>query len=277
MEIFSTLKQGIQYAAGQLRKYGTITDPTSWQGIKQEYKMFEVDNVYFRCCMPSTIMALQEQVSPDLPWAEDHFAERVYGKPLNPGSQYLMWPGYKDKDFNDKHFRANGKFTHTYMERYWPKNAGEVYLSNNSVSEVTDRNTIALSNSGIRYQYGDLQDVINLLANDHYTRQAYLPVWFPEDTGVLHKGRVPCTIGYHFMRKGDDFHVNYTIRACDYIRHFRNDIYLTVRLVQWMLEKISEKWFEMTSESEQWRRVKPGIFTMNIMHFHVFEKEKNLI
>lgn len=264
MQIFSNLTQGIQYAREQLKKYGELTDPTSWQGIKKDYKMFEVDNVYFRCCMPSTQIALEQQVKPDMPWAEDHFQERIGGVPLNPGVQYKNWPGYKDVDFNDKNFRKEGNFTHTYMERYWPKTAGH------RVTMLKDN-----ENQGIRYEYGDLEDVVELLLRQPYTRQAYLPVWFPEDTGVKHGGRVPCTIGYHFMRKGDDLNVHYMIRACDYIRHFRNDIYLTVRLVQWVLNQLKA---EPPGEvSRDWANVQPGIFTMDIVHFHVFAQEKNLI
>ena len=123
-QIFSNLTQAIAYARGCLRQFGQITETTKWQGIKQTVPLFEVDNVYFRACMPSTLIALQEQVKPDIPWAEDHFMERIGGIPLNPGEQYKNWPGYKDKDFNDKNFRKNEVFTHTYMERYWPKYAG---------------------------------------------------------------------------------------------------------------------------------------------------------
>lgn len=255
-QIFSNLTQAIAYARGCLRQFGQITETTKWQGITQAIPMFEVDNVYFRACMPSTPIALEEQVKPDMPWAEDHFLERVAGRPLNPGEQYKNWPGYKDKDYNDKNFRRDEVFTHTYMERYWPKFAGTGQRS---------------GNIGIRYAYGDLRDVINLLANEPYTRQAYLPVWFPEDTGVVHGGRVPCSIGYHFMRKGDDLHVHYMIRACDYIRHFRNDIYLTIRLAQWILDVLQG---EMGS---RWKGVQLGIFTMDIVHFHVFAPEKNLV
>lgn len=266
--IFSNLKQGIDYARECLKTYGSIINVPKWQGIQAPKKMFEVDNVYFRACMPQSATALEELVKPDMPWAEDHFLERVSGKSLNPGVQYKNWPSYKDSHFNDKNFRPDGNFTHTYMERYWPKRAGE------SLSGKKEEDSIC--NWGIRYPYGDLNDVINLLKAQPFTRQAYLPVWFPEDTGVGHGGRVPCSIGYHFMRKGDDLNIHYMIRACDYIRHFRNDIYLTVRLAQWVLHKL--QYFPCPGPYEDtWKNTQLGIFTMDIIHFHVFETERNLI
>lgn len=271
-QIFSNLSQGINYAKSCLKQYGQEININSWQGIKSPAKMFEVDNVYFRACMPQTPIALEEQVKPDMPWAEDHFKERVGGIPLNPGEQYKNWPGYKNKEFNDRNFRPQEKFTHTYMERYWPKVAGIPEYSSGSFKSQHNGE----HNRGIRYEYGDLDDVIMLLYKDPYTRQAYLPVWFPEDTGVLHGGRVPCTIGYHFMRKGDDLNVHYQIRACDYIRHFRNDIYLTVRLAQWVLDRV-QRLSEVGSNKNPWTGCQIGILTMDIVHFHVFAQERNLI
>jgi hypothetical protein len=265
IQIFPNLKTAISFAGNTLKTYGAKVNTGSWQGIKQEVEMFEYDNLYFRACMPQSQLALETQVRPDMPWAEDHFQERVTGEPLNPGEQYRKWPYYKDSSFNDKNFRnVDEKFSHTYMERYWPKYAGLDKLQENESKKVGG------VLRGIRYEYGDLNDVISLLLREPYTRQAYLPVWFPEDTGVKHGGRVPCSLGYHFMRKGDDLQVHYTIRACDYLRHFRNDIYLTVRLCQWVLEKLQYL-------GDGWGPVSCGILTMDIIHFHVFAKEQNII
>lgn len=282
-QIFSNLTQGIQYARACLKQYGQVTKTNKWQGIEAPKAFFEVDNVYFRAKMPTTPIALEEQVKPDMPWAEDHFLERVLGLPLNPGDQYKNWPGYKNTEFNDRNFKPQGAFTHSYMERYFPKHANQ--LSDFAMKAEWAKglgfkkpygNAI---NKGIRYEYGDLTDLMTLLYSNPDTRQAYLPVWFPEDTGVKHGGRVPCTIGYHFMRKGEDLNIHYMIRACDYIRHFRNDIYLTTRLGQYMLSNFQE--LEDAEEGRRsggiWYRTQLGILTMDIVHFHVFESERNLI
>lgn len=60
----------------------------------------------------------RRDIDPNLPWADDHFAERVGGEPLNPGEQWKNWPwaSSADKFRDDK-----AQFNHTYMERLWPK------------------------------------------------------------------------------------------------------------------------------------------------------------
>ena len=108
-------------------------------------------------------------------------------------------------------------FDHTYPERMWPRYAGTGNI-----------------HRGIRFEYGDLNDLIALLTNDPFTRQAFLPIWFPEDTGATQGQRVPCTLGYHFIRNGTELDVKYLIRSCDITRHFHNDVYMTGRLLQYV-------------------------------------------
>jgi thymidylate synthase len=97
------------------------------------------------------------------------------------------------------------------------------------------------------------------------TRQAYLPVWFPEDTGIGDGGRKPCTLGYHFLVRNDRMHITYHIRSCDFVRHFRDDIYLTARLVWWMIDRLTED-----HDHHFWSGVKPGMFVMHIASLHMF-------
>jgi len=121
----------------------------------------------------------------------------------------------------------------------------------------------------MRFKYGDLDDVVNLLKKEPFTRQAYLPIWYPEDTGAVHGERVPCTLGYHFIRRGDHLHILYFIRSCDYLRHFRDDIYLAIRKLYWILDKLKTE--------PNWKNVKPGIFDMKITSLHIFKVEKELL
>src|SRR5690606_13014492 len=60
----------------------------------------------------------RDDVRPNLPWADDHFLERVGGEPLNPGEEWKNWPwaGSAAK-FRD----PSERFNHSYAERLWPK------------------------------------------------------------------------------------------------------------------------------------------------------------
>jgi hypothetical protein len=223
-------------------------------------RMWEVLNIYFQVPIPPK-EEWAKQIKPNLPWADDHFQERVGGLPLNPGNEYKNWPYYKGKAENDTFRTEAEKFSHTYMERFWPKYAG---------GDRKDGQTSYGMHTGIRYEYGDLDDVINHLKEDPETRQAFLPVWFPEDTGVKHGGRVPCTIGYLFMQRDGYLHVTYWIRSCDFFRHFRDDIYLALNLGLFILDRLKEL-------DPRWEGRKLGMFTMHIANLHIFEQEIPLL
>lgn len=245
----------IQVAARKLLTTGVERKSKKWQGIPLENRMFEAIKVYLGPAqMPDNIQELTKQTKPNLPWAEDHFKERVGGKPLNPGDQYKNWPFYG----RDKEMRTEGeKFTHTYMERFWPKYAGETAGMPNKML-------------GIRYEYGDLQDVVMQLVNDPETRQAYLPIFFPEDTGAVHGGRVPCTLGYLFQYRDGYLHITYHIRSCDFIRHFQDDIYMAVRLVQYMC-------MQLRMLDPFFKDAKPGLYDMHIGSLHIFNHEQKRV
>lgn len=209
---FSTLHDAIQFFELQMLEEGKLVHPKYWQAFdvstKPEAQMRELLHIYFQVPVPNSQFELERQTRPNMPWAEDHFQERVGREPVNPGQTWLAWP-WSNKA--DQSRGPDGKFTHTYMERYWPS------------------------------EYGDLDDVVEQLGRDSGTRQAFLPIFWPHDTGALHRGRVPCSIGYHFMIRDKHLHCTYWLRSCDIFRHFRDDLYLTSRLMQWVGEELLEK------------------------------------
>lgn len=245
---FATFNAAIEEAKDRI-KYSPLVHPKRWQGIdvskKPEAAMHEILNYSFSVLVDPTYLA--QDIKPNLPWADDHFAERVGGAPLNPGNEWRNWPYALSAD---KFRTEEEKFTHTYMERYWPKRAG-----NRNADDI-----------GIRYSYGDLNDVIKQLAREPDTRQAYLPVWFPEDTGANHGGRVPCTLGYHFLLRNNEFQCTYYLRSCDFVRHFRDDIYLTAKLQLWILDQLKLR-------NSYWELVKPGRLNMHIVSLHLFRND----
>lgn len=355
------------------------TDPFNagtWQALdvssSRLHDTYEMLNVTLHLpYMPQTYQDSVEWVKPDLPWAEDHFQERVSGEPINPGKAEAYWPYHngrgelhkrplipktiderdwaylaamidgdgcihfkknpdgsegrpvitlsqKDHDFihtlhqrfgfgqvfyrdrdnvktpdgkirrsNPTIWRMNGKalalyvlehiepylvlkkskaqqgiewlknaplhhsdaqfmvetepiYDHNYMERFWPKYAGHA----------------TVPHRGIRFEFGDLQDVVTQLKQDRLTRQAYLPVWHPEDTGATEGQRVPCSLGYHFIIRDEEIHLVYFLRSVEIYRHFHNDVYLACRLAEWVASKLDD--------------VGLGSFTMHMTSFHGF-------
>jgi thymidylate synthase len=198
---------------------GNFIDVKEWQSININQEMYEICNINIEFNCPNTINKLEKITIPNLPWAENHFQERINGKPLNPGVQWENWPYYyKSKD--DKRFRSNKGilFDHTYMERFWPE-----------------------KKEGIRYKMGDLNDIIERLKNNLFNRQSFLSIWHPEDqSNDKSNKRIPCTLGYYFQCRNNKLNVNYFIRSCDAIRHLNNDLYMTGRLLQYVAEKIGQ-------------------------------------
>lgn len=242
----------------------TVHTP-KWQGVdiskKPEMAMHEILHYDFRIDLEGIedLQSYRENIKPNLPWADDHFLERVGGEPLNPGETWKSWPyGHSADRFRD----ACGQFNHNYMERMWPKRANQ---SPDGKLENVDHDT--LPNRGVVRGYlGDTRDLVKLLVKDPLTRQAYLPIWFPEDTGDANEGRKPCSLGYHFIMRDNKLHVSYYIRSCDFIRHFRDDCYLTVRLLLWVLQ-------EARKYNEAWREVVPGSYNMYISSLHMFRND----
>lgn len=249
MDVAHSFQQFNRELGLKLVNESSVVETEQWQSVEMEKGeprkiTHELTNVSFAYRIPRTLAQLRADVEPNLPWADYHFLERVSRKPLNPGEQYKNWPYYYHDPHQESTFRAGGKFSHTYMERFWPP-----------------------AIMGIRYTYGSLDHVIDLLLKDPHTRQAYFPIWFPEDTGTAHGERVPCSLGYHFLMRDNQLNITYFIRSCDYLRHFQDDVYLACRLLMWVLG-------ELRGEGpKDWDMVGPGNLIMHITSLHVFEGE----
>jgi thymidylate synthase len=203
----------------------------------------------------------RQDVRPNLPWADKHFEERVCGEPINPGVEWANWPWGKNAE---KFLDDRGMFDHNYMERYWPKVAGKWNKPTSYPGEV-DLSQLP-THRGVRGEYGDMMDLVRLLANEPLTRQAWIPIFFPDDTGIGDGGRKPCSLGYQFIVRDRSLHIYYPLRSCDFIRHFNDDIYLTLRLGLWVIE-------ECQKLNPEWDNIKPGSLSMHCTSLHIFRND----
>lgn len=225
-----------------------------WQAVdvseSQAHDTYELLNTTLWLDIPENGLMAQMTINPDMPWAEGHFLERVAGKPVNPGDWHHRWPYHGNSE--SLHQRDNQKrYDHNYMERFWAsKLVREVRPPNGFPGHVEDF-------KGYRFAVGDLQDVVDLLKREPLTRQAFLPVWFPEDTGATAGQRVPCTLGYHFIIREGKLNVVYYLRSCEIYRHFKNDVYMAMRLGQWVRDQLHD-------------HLEMGTLTMHITSLHGF-------
>lgn len=244
-----------------LREAPTV-DVGEWQSQKVDMPMRELLHVAFEMHIPEDQQHLAEITGARMPWAEDHFKERVSGEPLNPSPSEAWWPFRQKKgDTTNADHKSEGEaFSHTYPERMWPKHAA---------------GSDDMNRTGIRFQYGDLQDVVDQLTKSPNTRQAYLPIWFPEDTGAVHGKRVPCTLGYHFIIRNGRLDMSYFMRSTDLLRHFQDDVYLAGRLMQWVVDEINFANDVNDNPDSQYLAVGKLIF--HTANMHIFDGDTQII
>lgn len=241
-----TTKEAVENFMRVLITSGKRVKSNNWQAQKGktvgQFSMIEVNDLFVQMKMVSDKTELGLATKADLPWAEDHFCERISGVASNPGKQYINWPYWKV----DANFMESGIFSHTYQERFWPP-----------------------KNVGIRYKAGDLNDIVDRLIEDDTTRQAFLSIWHPEDQSN-NNVRVPCTIGYWFSIRDFQFNVTYLIRSCDARRHLRNDVYMTQRLAQRIVGRLNES-------RKSFRELELGLMNMWVGSLHCFTSDVNYL
>jgi hypothetical protein len=243
-ELAKMLLDTTPFHTGEVHAQDTSSNPA--------YATYELLSTKLQFDVPYSVDDWAERIQPNRTWADEHFAERVSGEPCNPAPSHERWPFAHSR--NADHVDDSGKFSHTYPERFWPKFAGQ---------EGYHPDSSHVPNFGIRYQYGDLEDIVSLLVKNPFTRQAYLPVWFPEDlTAAIIGKRAPCSIGYHFMIRDGFLHCWYTMRSCDFLRYLRDDIYMAGLLMRWVCYRVNKR---TTGEF-----VIPGTLHLSISSLHAF-------
>jgi hypothetical protein len=258
-----------------MRRSSRPVHTARWQGSdisqRPEARMRELLNVIVEVPLDGeeSLDHWRTDVRPNLPWADDHFErERVGGQPLNPGKEWANWPfALRADKFRD----AGERFNHTYMERLWPKYARRT--DDGALPAAVDGRlrrypeTDPRPKFGVAWHYGDLEDLVDLLAKEPDTRQAWIPLFFPEDTGVGDGGRKPCTLGYQVIVRDGAAHIYYPLRSCDLRRHWRDDAYMAVRLLLWIVDRCRER------NAVAWSTIGPGTIVMHHTSLHCFEND----
>lgn len=269
-----------EHTEGLFRSHAHEVHTEEWQGVdisgRPEMSSWELMNYSFthRLLEVEDLDHWREDIKPNLPWADDHFAERICGFPLNPGVEWENWPwGSSAKDF----LNLDGdRFNHNYMERFWPKYAG-VYnnprLTPDDFIFSEDGNAYPQwelddidPREGIRNPLGDLYDLVKSLAAKPLSRQEWFPIFHPEDVGEVVGGRKPCSLGYQFWVRGGQLHMYYPMRSCDFMRHMQDDIYLAIRMLLWVLDSCRDI-------DSDWESVRPGTLTMHCSSLHIFTND----
>ena len=238
MRIYINAEEMIEETKRDLAEMGIVVRPATMQDkyVKgnPDYETKELQN-YSYCLLnakSSDIPGVSQ------PWADAEFEERVTdpwdrtpdGKVdptsvpefINPGQAWKMradvWTDYLH----------DGKMAYTYNELLW---------NNDQVTSV-----------------------INRLKEDPDSRQLWISLWSPERDPDLLGGvsRVPCSLGYGLQVRDGQLNLHYVMRSCDFATHFRNDVYLAIKFLEWVAAQTGYP---------------VGSFTHTIFSLHVYNKD----
>lgn len=226
MRIYQNFKEALNEIKRDIAEMGVKVHPQTMQNKQvadnPDYETLELQNYVYCVTGPKV-----EDLNPTQPWADAEFGERLDSNLINPGEAWKLRSEVWEQFLISPVHPAWRSFDYTYSERY------------------NDSNQVGY--------------IVEELKKHPDSRQLFLSVWDPcEDIEVLGKCRVPCTLGYLFQRRENKLHVTYLMRSADFITHFENDLYLTLRLTQHIADAVG---------------IPVGRFTHFIGSLHVYQKD----
>jgi len=214
MRIFHTAVEAINEVTRDLFARGVeIFDPTV-QGVqveKKDYDSKELIGYTYKILSHDNIEAMLDWAATTfskpngLKEAQTWLSNRLAGRWMNqPSSKYRedYWKSYRESD---------GLFAYTYEERM-------IYLPR----------------------------IIHALKQNKYMRGAVMTIYeTTRDQTNMGKRRVPCSMYYHFLvrprGKYDVLTLMYTMRSCDLVNHFAQDVYMAMKLQEYVASQIGVK------------------------------------
>ena len=238
MRIYMNWPEAYEEIKRDLAEMGILVKPKTMQDKviegNSDYETKELQN-YCYTLLDASSKGVTGVIQP---WADAEFKERVTDpwtrwdngeEPcvdipefVNPGT---AWELRKDIWTEYMH---EGKMAYTYNERIW--------------------------------QNDQLTKIINRLKEDHDSRQLWLSIWDPNDDTDKLGGvsRVPCSLGYNFQFRDGKLNMHYVMRSCDFNTHFVNDVYLAIKLLEYVAKEAG---------------LEVGSFTHTMFSLHVYKKD----
>lgn len=146
----------------------------------------------------------RNKVVPNLPFCKAELKERLDPKYwCNPGRAWIL-----DRERLEPFLNTYGCFSYTYSERMF-----------------------------------GLHNLIGYLKKNPGGRRAFLSIWFEETDAhnrTVGDPWLPCSIGYHFMKRNGKLHMVYLMRSCN-IDWLPTDIWLATGILEHVAEKIKAK------------------------------------
>lgn len=235
MRIYINAEEMIEETKRDLAEMGIVVRPATMQDkyIKgnPDYETRELQN-YSYCLLEAKSQDIPGVIQP---WADAEFLERV----TDP---FLRAP---DEELSEPHFLNPGKAWELRKE-VW--------------TEYLHEGKMAYTYNELIWNNDQVTKIINRLKEDPDSRQLWISLWNPEKDPDFLGGvsRVPCSLGYGLQVRDGKLNLHYVMRSCDFATHFRNDVYLAIKFLEWVAEKTGYP---------------VGSFTHTIFSLHVYNKD----
>lgn len=238
MRIYTNAQEMVEEVKRDLAEMGIVVRPATMQDkyVKgnPDYETKELQN-YSYC-----LLNARSQDIPGVtqPWADAEFKERV----TDP------W----ERDWG-------GKRTLFQVPEFI--NPGEAWKLREEVwSEYMHDGKLAYTYNELLWNNDQLTKIMNRLKEDPDSRQLWISLWNPDKDPDFLGGvsRVPCSLGYGLQVRDGKLNLHYVMRSCDFVTHFRNDVYLAIKFLEWVAEKTGYP---------------VGDFTHTMFSCHVYNKD----
>ena len=235
MRIYINAEEMIEETKRDLAEMGIVVRPATMQDkyVKgnPDYETRELQN-YSYCLLEAKSQDIPGVIQP---WADAEFLERV----TDP---FLRAP---DGELSEPHFLNPGKAWELRKE-VW--------------TEYLHEGKMAYTYNELIWNNDQVTKIINRLREDPDSRQLWISLWNPDKDPDFLGGvsRVPCSLGYGLQVRDGKLNLHYVMRSCDFATHFRNDVYLAIKFLEWVAEKTGYP---------------VGSFTHTIFSLHVYNKD----
>lgn len=241
MRIFKNFIEAKNEIRREFKEMGVKIDNISMQDKHGIFPTLELQNYAYTVLEPNLA-----DLNPVLPWAQGEWVERVQGIEFNPVNPGAAWTTRTDEHIKWFEFlEIDGEALPT---------------------GVSLKNTSPKGPSRFAYNYSErlavnqqVWRIIRELRKNPTSRQLYIAMWDPHtDPHRLGHNRVPCSIGWHFLLRDHHINMTYTMRSCDLITHWDNDVWLAVKLQMYIA---------------QGANIEMGQFCQFVHSFHVYLKD----
>lgn len=223
MRIYVDWPECYEEVKRDLAEMGILVKPKTMQDKvienNEAYETMELQN-YSYSLLNAKSNAITRVVQP---WADAEFEERI-----NPAGNINPGEAWKLREDVWTEYLHDGKMAYTYNERI---------MFNNQLNKIIKR-----------------------LKEDRDSRQLWLSIWNPaiDPDKLGGVSRVPCSLGYNFQFRDGKLNMHYVMRSCDFNTHFINDVYLAIKLLEYVAKECG---------------MEVGSFTHTMFSLHVYRKD----